>query len=203
MNQSRHVQAAALMLAAACQTLLSAQAPLPEYAINSPAITLSVDGTHGDAFTPANAMVWVGGRSEISLVLGAGFQSAAVMGFDPEGIVSRSTGATVTTGGQLITLPLSIGFVVANVSGNVSLSIPTGSPATYGFQALVVDPTHPDDYRLSAPFVVRVQIPVADNFSSSVSMDRLESHIFTVHEALGFDYPSPTLRLFRLAKPQT
>jgi hypothetical protein len=198
MNKPRPVQAAAFMLAAVCQTLLSAQAPLPEYATNSPAITLSVDGTQGDAFTPANAMVWVGGQSEISLVLGAGFQSAAVMGFDPEGIVSRSTGATVTTGGQLINLPLSIGFVVANVSGNVSLSIPTGSPANYGFQALVVDPTHPDGYRLSAPVVVRVQIPVADNFSSSVSMDRLESHIFTVHEALGFRLPvanSPALQI--------
>lgn len=172
-------------------SFVSAQGSVPpEYQQNSSAIALTVNGKSGDAFSPASDLVWVGGQASLHLEVGSYVGNVTILALDPEGVKSRSQGALVTQGGQIINLALGASLVTVDVTGSlsggsVSVAIPTLAPGYFAFQALVTDPYHVDGFRLSAPAVLSVAYASGSYLSGYVNCNTLQSSALVVRDSFG------------------
>ncbi|MFN6195385.1 MAG: hypothetical protein ACK5BN_16370, partial [Planctomycetota bacterium] len=170
--------------------------PPAEYQVNSAPIALSLNGMAGDAYVPASDVAWIGGQASVMLEVGVPSGNVTVLAYELGDLVSASSGAYITPGGQIINMAMGATFVSVDVSAMIVgnqfvLQVPTSQVASFAFQALVTDSAHPDGFRVSAPAVLQVTSPTGVDLSGSIDLAAMASNALYVVEASKFVFADP------------
>lgn len=152
----RAAAAAAVLVLAALAAAQPAQ-----YQVNSPQVSLDIDGAQNTAHTPMVVTRCTGQTYVLNLstTLAAPFWDYA---FTAPQIVGPLSGIGVASpGGQIVNIDLAaanflLGLAFTVPLGNVSLPNAVGFPVTASAQMVVFDPTHPESFRLSAAHTLHV-----------------------------------------------